>query len=184
MEQHQEVLLNKLSPEQKQLFQNQFNKLSQELQNFSYYKFISSSPDIQVYAINQFLSLKTEELAEAINREKDKETKIPKIANQQNSRNIPQPLFRARSKTSFRKTQPQIQPLPSNTDKQSSNSNTFLATASPTNRPQQVQPLIEKALQLFQAEASKADQLALKQQVEALKDIIAQQNKINSSQRS
>ena len=34
------------------------------------------------------------------------------------------------------------------------------STASPTNRPQQVQPLIEKALQLFQAEVSKADQLA------------------------
>ena len=96
-----EVLLNNLSPEQKRLFQEQFNKLSQELQNFSYNKFISSSPDI-----NRFLFLNPEELAESIKREKEKETKIPKIANQQNSQNIPKPLFREYSQTSFRKTQP------------------------------------------------------------------------------
>ena len=84
-----------------------------------------------------------------------------------------------RSKT---KTQQHIQRVPNNSNIQSFNSNTFRATASPTSRPQQTQPLIEKELQLFQVEASRADQLALKQQVEALNDIIAQQTKINSSQ--
>ena len=130
MEQHQEVLLNKLSPEQKQLFQNQFNKLSQELQNFSYNKFISFSPDIQVYGITQ---LNPDQLAESIKREKDKETKMPETATQQNSQKIPQPLFRKHSHTSFTKTQQEIQPGPRNFNIQSFNSNTFLATASPTN---------------------------------------------------
>ena len=65
------------------------------------------------------------------------------------------------SQTSFRKTQPRIKPLPGNSDIQSFNSNNFLATASPTNRSQQTQPLIEKEFHLFQAEASEADQLAI-----------------------
>ena len=93
-EQHPIVLLNKLSPEHKQLFQDQFNKLSQELQNFSFNKLISSSLHIQ---------------AESIKREKDKETNIPKIANQQNSQNIPQPLFMEHSQTFVTKTQNDLQ---------------------------------------------------------------------------
>jgi len=158
--QHPEVLLNQLPPADKLLFQAQFNKLSQELQEFSYNKFLSSSPEVQSFAINQFLSLPPDQLEQSIRSEKNKETDLQIEQRQQrvspavqNPRFVDQPLS----------------PSPKRIETKTSSS--FL--------PQQQRTQVEKELELFQAEASKADQLALQQQVEALKNIIAQQRKIN-----
>merc|ERR1712106_617959 len=161
VDQHPEVLLNQLTPDQKQLFQDQFNKLSPELQRFAYNKFISSSPDIQLYAINQFLSLEPEQLTESIKREKSKETIRIKLPKQK-----PKPQFVSQSQPAFLNSKQQN--FPAESDRSFQNQ-------------QQAQPLVEQELQRFHAEASKADQLALKKQIDALKDIIAQQTKINFS---
>ena len=86
----------------------------------------SSSPSTQSNSPNQ---LKEKNIRRLLLKE---------IANQQN---IPQPLFMERSQTSFTKTQQEIQPVPNKSDRQSFNSNNFLATGPSTNRPQQTQPL-------------------------------------------
>merc|ERR1719356_1424999 len=154
--QHPEVLLNRLSTNQKLNFLDKFNFLSKELQLFAYNKFISSAPNVQEYAINQFLSLTKKELSESIKGEYLKETGI--------SRNSEKPPLKT-----------QLPQLPQNRF-------SLKQTTSPQLQleKENAQPLVETELELFQAEASRADQLALKQQLEALKQIIAQQNKINS----
>ena len=205
--QHPEVLLNQLQPAQKLVFQAQFNKLSQDLQEFSYNKFLSSSPDIQSYAIQQFLSLTPQQLTQSIKSEKNKEkerlfqqrkqsfspAKDPQLISQSPSSTFTRnkqlksdfvPSFAPKHQTSqFDQARQKISPVvqkPRFIDQPSSPMITRKESARslpPQNLPSQV----EKELQLFQEEASKADQLALQQQVEALKDIIAQQNKINFS---
>merc|ERR1712106_653219 len=146
VDKHPEVLLNQLTPDQKQLFQDQFNKLSPELQRFAY---------------NQFISLEPEQLTESIKREKSKETIRIKLPKQK-----PKPQFVTQSQPAFLNSKQQN--FPAESDRSFQNQ-------------QQAQPLVEQELQRFHAEASKADQLALKKQIDALKDIIAQQTKINFS---
>jgi len=69
VQQHPEVLLNRLSAEKKQQFLVQFELLTQEQQIFAYNKFLSSPQELQQFAITQFLSLDSQTLGIALQDE-------------------------------------------------------------------------------------------------------------------